>query len=218
MTCEVQARLDQARTDVAAVLGRGTVARQTDDVSRFYGEIRTLLADALRSHLDCRIREFADAIRMKAESVGPQIREASEGLLGQRLQAVESALQVASEGQKELVAKFLNGMIGMLQNFAASPQAVASPPRIQRPREIATTAPPVTAVENAAVEAPELLEQHYEIPENATGFTYERIFRPYMDGAKRITIEDPYIPLAAPSRQSCKILCAGDSVRRREAN
>ena len=63
VTQEVQERLDQARSKVAAVLGRGTTVRQVDEVSRFYGEVRKLLADSLRIHLDHRIREFAGAIQ-----------------------------------------------------------------------------------------------------------------------------------------------------------
>jgi ATP-dependent Lon protease len=42
---------------------------------------------------------------------------------------------------------------------------------------------------------PDLMQQevHYEIPENATGYPYERIFRPYIDNATEIILEDPYI-------------------------
>jgi len=44
----------------------------------------------------------------------------------------------------------------------------------------------------------ELTEQHYEIMEGATGYTYERIFRPYIDTATRIQVEDPYVRLPTP--------------------
>jgi hypothetical protein len=122
VTQEVQERLDKARNKVSDVFGRGTTVKQVDEVSRFYGEVRMLLADALRIHLDCRIRKFAGAIQKNAESVGPRIREASEGVIRQRLEAIESSLQIAAEGQKEQVAAYLSGMVALLQNFAASPE------------------------------------------------------------------------------------------------
>ncbi|WP_219012194.1 BREX system Lon protease-like protein BrxL [Shewanella algae] len=39
----------------------------------------------------------------------------------------------------------------------------------------------------------ELQEQHYAIHYGATGFSYESIIGPYLEGAKSIEIEDPYI-------------------------
>ena len=39
----------------------------------------------------------------------------------------------------------------------------------------------------------ELKEQHYTIHYGATGYSYESILGPYLDGAKSIEIEDPYI-------------------------
>ena len=41
----------------------------------------------------------------------------------------------------------------------------------------------------------ELKEQHYTIHYGATGYSYESIVGPYLDGAKFIEIEDPYIRL-----------------------
>ncbi|MCA9042563.1 MAG: hypothetical protein KDA65_19565, partial [Planctomycetaceae bacterium] len=38
-----------------------------------------------------------------------------------------------------------------------------------------------------------LIERHYEIPEDSTGYTYERIFRPYIDSAKVIVVEDAFV-------------------------
>lgn len=39
----------------------------------------------------------------------------------------------------------------------------------------------------------EAKEQHYRIQNGAKGFSYETIFRPYLNGADEITVEDPYI-------------------------
>jgi len=174
VTAEVQERLTGARERVKEVIGKGTTIRQSEEVSRFYVEIRTILAKALREHLDTRIKEFACAILKNAESVGPRIREASEGLIRQRLEAIESSLQVAAEGQKEKVAAYLTRMVAMMRNFPANPEAMAGGKELQ-----------VAVIQ----------EQHYEITENTSGFTYERIFRPYIDDVTTIHVEDPYIRL-----------------------
>jgi ATP-dependent Lon protease len=39
----------------------------------------------------------------------------------------------------------------------------------------------------------ELKEQHYTIFYGETGYTYERIFGPYLKGAKKINVKDPYL-------------------------
>jgi len=39
----------------------------------------------------------------------------------------------------------------------------------------------------------ELKEQHYTIHYGATGYSYESIIGPYLEGAKSIEIEDPYV-------------------------
>ncbi|MFI5458948.1 MAG: hypothetical protein ACHRXM_26265 [Isosphaerales bacterium] len=122
VTEEVQGRLDQARSKVSDVFGRGTTVRQADEVARFCGEVCKLLADALLIHLDGRIREFAGAIQKNAQSVGPRIREASEGAIRQRLEAIESSLQVATEGQKETRTRLV---VLLGHGFAPVP---ASPP------------------------------------------------------------------------------------------
>ena len=197
VTDEVQERLESARNYVSEILGRGTVIKQNDLVSRFYSDIRTILSNALRYHLDTRIQEFADAIKINAESVGPKIREASEDLLQQRLKAIESTLQIATEGQKEQVTAYLTKMLAFLRNFPANPEAVSFDSVLSKGDGVinltASGIPDTSGIID--ISRGMLQEQHYEITENATGYTYERIFRPYMDDAETITIEDPYIRL-----------------------
>ncbi|MDS4058093.1 MAG: dynamin family protein [Candidatus Contendobacter sp.] len=117
VTEKVLQRLSEARDKVTDVIGRGTTVKQSEQVSSFYGEIRSLLNQALRDHLKTRIEEFAAAIRVNAESVDPRIRKASEELIQQRLKAIESTLQVAADGQKEQVASYLDDMITIFSSF-----------------------------------------------------------------------------------------------------
>jgi len=61
---------------------------------------------------------------------------------------------------------------------AAEPERVAPPP-------VATVPPPARE--------PELKEQHYTIYYDDTGHSYESIIAPYLRGAKKVIVEDPYI-------------------------
>jgi hypothetical protein len=188
---EVLERLNEARGMVSDVRGLGTTVRQAQQVSGFYGEIRSLLSQALREHLENRISEFSKAIRKHAESVGPRIREASEGLIQQRLNAIESTLKVAADCQKEMVSAYLREMVALFSNFAAEPCARVLP--------MSGLALPIDGIKDEESEPKStvlgdgLCEQHYEITDGSAGYTYERIFRPYIDNAETIRIEDPYI-------------------------
>ena len=58
------------------------------------------------------------------------------------------------------------------------------------------TEPQQAAAEEAQVEEggkPELEEKHFTIMYGDTGYTYDSIIGPYLEGAKTVTIEDPYI-------------------------
>jgi len=67
----------------------------------------------------------------------------------------------------------------------------------------ATAVPPQVRVEEASTEAqtaiteapasPELKEQHFTILYGDTGYSYESIMAPYLQGAKAVIVEDPYI-------------------------
>ena len=193
VSSEVQERLDNARESVTSVLGTGTTIRQGSEVSSFYSNVRSLLAKALREHAEARIREFALAIHKTAESVAPRIREASEGVLRQRLEAIESSLQVAAAGQKENVETYLGEMLSLVVNFSAEPSPAPRAVELSHSTS-GDAAGPEQNIE-AKLKPMELVEQHYEIQEGATGYTYERILRPYIDNAIKINVEDPFVRL-----------------------
>ena len=58
--------------------------------------------------------------RKQAASVSPRIREAWEGLIQQRLKAIESTLQIAADGQKEQVSEYLENMIAFFTSFVSN--------------------------------------------------------------------------------------------------
>ncbi|MBK1645198.1 hypothetical protein CKO25_11195 [Thiocapsa imhoffii] len=66
------------------------------------------------------------------------------------------------------------------------------PPGV-KPTPIAPEAPSAQSSEPAATVGPK--EQHYTITYGAIGYSYESILGPYLEGAKAVVIEDPYIRL-----------------------
>lgn len=72
-----------------------------------------------------------------------------------------------------------------------SPAVVPAPSSAMQSTPLAPTAPPERPVEVVSTDEP--TEQHFTIYYSDTGFSYDRIFLPYLAGTTRVEIEDPYI-------------------------
>ena len=83
-------------------------------------------------------------------------------------------------------------MMRLGQATKESPKPEAACPLATPPQVVEE----VAEIHEAPVDEPvieELKEQHYTIHYGATGYSYESIVGPYLEGAKSIEIEDPYI-------------------------
>lgn len=67
----------------------------------------------------------------------------------------------------------------------------ATPQSIESDNAAASPTKPIAIV----TPVPELSEGHHVFPENRKGISYEKLFGPYIDGASRIIVTDPYIRL-----------------------
>lgn len=74
--------------------------------------------------------------------------------------------------------------------FGGAP--VEKPARAPAPAK-APVAAPVVVVPPALPAEPEPKEQHYTILYGSSGYTYESIIGPYLDGAKVVEIDEPYV-------------------------
>ena len=74
-----------------------------------------------------------------------------------------------------------------------SSQIESAPKTISKPPEVAPPSLETKKSEEAEFIVEELKEQHFTIHYGATGYSYESMFGPYLEGAKSIEIEDPYI-------------------------
>lgn len=173
---EVQTRIETAKEDVHEVGGTGTTWRQNVVVSDFYSTVRNLLSTALREHLEKHFAAFAEGLLSQAKAVYPQIKAEILSTLDERLKAIESTLSLHSTEEKARVTKYLSGVLASLPATDGAKEAAISPAPAQPKPAIA-----------------ELKQQSYKIPDGATGYGYDRIFGPYMQGAAAMVIEDPYI-------------------------
>lgn len=194
VTDEVEERLNKARNAVAGICGVGTTIGQSVEVRKFYNEVKQILSEALSKHLRKRFQGYSELAIKNAESVWPTMQRQSRSILSQRLQSIEATLEIQSEEQKNQLREYLSTMTKMLNDFAASPEALTMI------SNFATSSSDTDSKKYQQLEANEstvthedIKELHYEILDGDTGYTYERIFRPYIDGANRILIEDPYI-------------------------
>lgn len=138
--------------------------------------------------METRIAEFGASVRINAESTIPKIREVVERAVSLRLQVMESALELANEGQKKRIETYL---ADMLKNMETTPPGSAS--ARQSTQQVVGEVDSAIDVEEVDTETSELEEKHFKIEENDVGFTYDTICRPYIDTATKVTIEDAYI-------------------------
>ncbi|GAB56451.1 conserved hypothetical protein [Glaciecola punicea ACAM 611] len=69
-----------------------------------------------------------------------------------------------------------------------------------------SVAPEHKKSEPAPSREPELKEQHLTFAENQRGISYDNLFGPYLDGAKQVTITDPYIRLFYQAKNLMELL------------
>ena len=129
---------------------------------------------------------------------------------------------IKSDGQEEIVfcpesrraSATLEPMRRRLSKEEDQAEPAKEPKAVVEPSEPAETESRQSNGEKASAEAVE--ERHFTIMYGDTGHTYDSIIGPYLEGAKTVTIEDPYI--RAPHQVSnfvrfCETLIKQPSIR-----
>lgn len=129
---------------------------------------------------------------------------------------------IKSDGQEEIVfcpesrraSATLEPMRRRLSKEEDQAEPAKEPKAVVEPSEPAETESGQSNGEKASAEAVE--ERHFTIMYGDTGHTYDSIIGPYLEGAKTVTIEDPYI--RAPHQVSnfvrfCETLIKQPSIR-----
>ena len=94
---------------------------------------------------------------------------------------------------QEPARRRLNQAVSQPAEVVAAQPAQQPVPTTESVSSVPTSTP--TGQTRVAPPSVELKEQHFTIPYDATGYSYESIMGPYLQGATSVVIEDPYIRL-----------------------
>src|SRR5271157_3327076 len=81
---EVRDRIDDARSTVSNIWGKGTTYRQTSEVEDFYSELKTSLRQSMADHLGRQVKRFSQILLNRADSIYPTIKQEMSILLDDR--------------------------------------------------------------------------------------------------------------------------------------
>jgi len=167
-TSELKTKLNDAKDYVADVLGTGTTIRQNGIVSEFYSDIRKSITAALECFLKSRFFGFKSSLNKGAESLFPKLRTSIENLLTNRKQLIEEHLKIQTGEARERLERYLETGLQVLEGkHLVGDQADATMKSLE--------------------------EKVLNIPEGATGYSYEAILGPYLESAEHIGMKEPYL-------------------------
>lgn len=160
VTKDVEDRILQAREAVSDEWGVGTTRRQTTKVREFYSELKTLLKDALRLHIESSHRGFSKYLRTQANLLPKRaLGEVAAEL--ERMQAnITASAEATMEGRKAAFDELANRLTASLSEtceWIRSNLAIDGPPQPKdKPPSPVTSGEAVTpAVEVDAIGASE---------------------------------------------------------------
>lgn len=168
---ELREKLSDAKGDVAEVWGTGTTIKQNANVSGFYDDIANSLSQELSKYLQLRMKGFGKFLTQNAESMYPKLRSSVESLLETRQELIQQHLTMQTDANRTRLEKYLENGIDILQG-----------------KHI-----PIVSIEPIRSDSPQELD--IDLNEEATGFSYDVLFGPYIESSSRIDIKEPYLRL-----------------------
>lgn len=139
----------------------------------------------VRYAMECRRRVKEQMNKRKPDDEFAKIRLTYWNSKGEEVEVVCPESAGAAATQNPIRAKLVSA--------AADPQALK--PLIPVPEVQVTEAaePQPAPVPEAEPEKPKLQPRDYSVRMGETGYSYESVMGPYLQGAKTVTIEDPYV-------------------------
>jgi signal recognition particle receptor subunit beta len=200
---QVENRIAAARERVAGVWGRGTTAGQTAEVRAFYAEVRSILKEALKSHVRDRFKDFgqhltaqADAIPDKTLSeIGAQIDRTSANI-----RTAAEAMVTGQKGNFERVSSVLSSAIATARTeilaLLDDESSDEGPTETREQAPLPTPAPrvrPSATVHGIQNDATHCVQRH-RLLSDAKGWPWSRIFSvQYLRDATQAWLVDPYL-------------------------
>lgn len=120
---EVEDKIEEARTNVSAVLGTGTTWRQNEQVIKFYSFFKDAIGTELNKFLTQQVKKLASSLEKKAKQIYPELKLDLDNILEIRLKAIESGLFELNQNEKETLEKRLKHFAMLLTKIEKSFQA-----------------------------------------------------------------------------------------------
>jgi hypothetical protein len=200
---QVQDRIAAAREKVAAVLGRGTTVAQTAEVRTFYAEVRSILKEALKSHVRGRFERFGQHLTALAlavpdktlSEVGAQIERTSIN--------IRAAAEAMVTGQKDDFERISSALASAIATARTEISALlqddggddgrSEPDVSERVAGVVPTPMLGAALSSIQQRAAHCMQRH-TLQNGAKGWPWGRIFpAQYLRGATQGWLIDPYL-------------------------
>lgn len=200
---KVKNRIAAAREKVTAVWGRGTTAAQTTEVRTFYAEVRSILKEAVKSHVRKRFEGFGQHLMAQANAV-PEKTLSEVGAQIERTSVnIRAAAEAMVTGQKGDFERLSSALISAVSSAHAEISALLDEDTgdeiPDRPAVGSSTlVPPSTVTHDATLTDIQRLATHcvhrHSLKNNAKNWPWSRIFPSlYMRGATEAWLIDPYL-------------------------
>ncbi len=221
VTEEVEERISAAREKVASVWGRGTTVGQTSEVRRFYVEVKSILGEALKKHIDERRSGFVSTLSGAAKGLPEQALSEARAELTRAQESIRAAAESALHGRKEAfdrlskevedsIAATLSVAGAMFSDVPTETSVAKEPPAGYVPEAseplpksvlmLQAVPPGDVGLEGEAAWAQPIkaaatqLVDRFELQDGESKWPWTRIFGPkFLEGGRRVLLVDPYL-------------------------
>ena len=198
---EVDEKISASLERVSNVFGRGTTAGQSQQVRAFYSEVKALLQEALRSHLEQRSNAFGDFLVVEATAVPRNAIAEVQAVIANAEHDIRAAVMAQIGGLREVFEKECEAVCEEIARVSSSCARLVG--------ETAPEEPPKGLIAGAercepSDEGDDWFEkvismatdsvERMRLMDGDSGWTTERIFQPdLVKGCSKVALIDPYL-------------------------
>ncbi len=124
---EVRDRIEQARSQVSEIYGKGTTWKQVSEVEDFYSGLKSSLRVSMDGHLRSQVQRFGQILLNHADSIYPAIERGLSLMIDDRLDAIGTNLSELNEAQRSELMQALQRGVRLCEKFGKRVRALDAP-------------------------------------------------------------------------------------------
>ncbi len=109
--------LDGFKENVTDIRGRGTTAKQDEEIDKYYWQFKSALKPKLKTCLIQRFKKFSSLLENTSETILPQLREELKSVVDARREAIAASLVQRNETEKAQLLKYLTTYLNKLREI-----------------------------------------------------------------------------------------------------